>query len=98
MTRAHSLHAGARLAALHCSWISCLSVCLRISGEVEEGLGHVLRCANVFRGWGVARTHCSPVRLAAGPVRLSVCLSVFEGRGGLYEQALLVTLSGGLLC
>lgn len=66
---------GARLAALHCSWISGVCVCLRISGAVEEGAwprAYVCQCPQ--RPWEWLSTHCSPVHLVAGPVQLSICI------------------------
>lgn len=49
-----SLHSGgARLAVLHCSWISCGCVCLRISGEVECGAWpRASTSVSVLRGRG----------------------------------------------
>lgn len=56
-----SLSGGARLAALHCSWISCGCICLRISGEVECGAWpRASVYVSVLRGLGVAEYALQP--------------------------------------
>lgn len=84
---------GARLAALHCSWISCGCVCLRIPGEGEErAWPRACGCKCPRRLWAWRSTHCSLVCLA-GPRRLSACIG---GQVKVCAQVLLVTLSGGV--
>lgn len=86
---------GTGLAALLCSWVPCVCVCLRISGKVVEEAGpctSVCECARRLGEWLSVAAALS-ILLQSPLGCLAVCLDLkAREEGWLHEQALLATL------